>query len=54
MNPLRQMPFTSFDHQPGDRQGSLAIKQADHQGDAAMSHFTAIDDEHQFADVRQR
>ncbi len=53
MNTLWQMSFTSFDHQPGDWQGSLAIDQADHQRDALMPNFTAIDHKDQFADFCQ-
>lgn len=50
MDPFRQMTFATFDHQPGDRQGSFAVYQTDHQSNAALPHIAAIDDKHQFAD----
>ena len=50
MNVFRQMAFAAFDYQPGDRQRPFAIQQTDHQGNAALSNFAAIDDEHQLAD----
>lgn len=53
MHMLWQMPFTAFDHQPGDRQRPFAVQQADQQGDTALPDLAAIDDQHQFADLRQ-
>src|SRR5664280_3449074 len=53
MDAFRQVTFTPFNHQPGDRQGSLPIDQVDHEGDTLMSHFTPINDEDQLADLSQ-
>src|SRR4030065_103352 len=53
MKAFRQVSFTSFDNQPGDGQGALAIDQADHQGDTLMPDFTPDDDKDQLPDLRQ-
>jgi hypothetical protein len=53
MNPFRQVTFTPLDHQPGDRQGSFSIDQADHERNALMSHFAPIYDEDQLTKLSQ-